>query len=104
MNQEVPNLPDVLENKLGGTVRYACRHWARHLEFSSTPTSHTHQVLFSVAKVLKNAAPWIEVMSLENRLEEVIYSMYDLQTWLDNVSDFLLSITRCGGVHLLTIP
>ena len=93
MNQDVIDLPQLLENKLGGAVRYTCRYWARHLELSSAPSGYACKAIVSVTEVLKSAAPWIEVMSLENRLEEVIHSMYGLQTWLDNVSDFFYRTT-----------
>jgi hypothetical protein len=90
MNQDVLDLPQVLENKLGGAVRYACSYWARHLELSPTSGDSIPQVLVSAAKMFRNVPPWIEVMSLENRLEEVIRPMYGLLAWLDNVSGSLL--------------
>jgi hypothetical protein len=86
MNRDVLDLPRLLENKLGGAVRYACGHWARHLKPSPTSSDYVHWVIASVTEVLRSAPPWIEVMSLENRLEEVIYSMYGLLDWLDEVS------------------
>jgi hypothetical protein len=85
MNQDVLDLPRLLENKLGGPVQYACGYWARHLEQSPTSGDYVRQVTISVTKVLENAPPWIEVMSLENRLGEVIRSMYTLLAWLDKV-------------------
>jgi hypothetical protein len=99
MNQDVVDLPQLLENKIGGATRYACGYWARHLELSPTSGGYIHQVTVSVAKMLRSAPPWIEVMSLENRLEEVIHSMYGLLAWLDKVS---ASSTKCGGARLLT--
>ena len=84
MNRDVRDLPQLLEKRLGGAVRYACCYWARHLKLSwlsdNRPTIH------SITKMLKSATPWIEVMSLENRLGEVIHSMYSLLDWLDDVS------------------
>ena len=90
MNQDLANPPQLLEDKLGGAMRYACSHWARHLELSPTSGNYVHQVALSVAEMLGNAPPWIEVMSLENCLEEVIHSMYSLLDWLDKVSKSLL--------------
>jgi len=89
MNQEVPNLPQHLENKLGGAMRYACRHWARHLSQSVLSGDPIEQVIESVTNMLKIAPLWIEVMSLENHLGEVIHSMNSLLSWLDQVSDSL---------------
>ena len=40
--------------------------------------------------VLNNAPVWIEVMSLENYLGEVIHSMNSLLDWLDKVSNSYL--------------
>jgi hypothetical protein len=86
MNQDVLDLPQLLENNLGSAVRYVCSYWARHLNLSSTSSDYVCQVAVSAAEMLRSAPPWIEVMSLENRLEEVIHSMYDLLDWLDKVS------------------
>ena len=46
--------------------------------------------------MLKSAPPWIEVMSLENHLGEVVHSIYGLLDWLDKVSGSLLS-PNVGG-------
>jgi hypothetical protein len=89
MNRDELNLPRLLENNLGGAVRYACAYWARHLKLSPTSGDHMYQVLVSAREMLRNAPPWIEVMSLENRLEEVIHSMHGLLAWLDEVSGSL---------------
>jgi hypothetical protein len=90
MNRDVHELPQLLENKLGGAVRYACSYWARHLRLSPTSGEHVRQVVVSVIRMLKSAPPWIEVMSLEGRLENVIHSMYSLLAWQDNVSGFFI--------------
>jgi hypothetical protein len=89
-NKDVHDLPQLLEKKLGGVVRYACIYWARHLRLSPTSGNYTRQAIASVKEMLKCAPPWIEVMSLESRLEEVINSMYGLLAWLDDVSNSLL--------------
>ena len=89
-NQDVRDLPQLLENKLGGAVRYACGYWARHLKLSRSPD--IRPIINSITKILNNGTPWIEVMSLENRLEDVIYSMYDLLDWLDDVSVFFARV------------
>ena len=86
MNQDVIDLSQLLENKLDGAVRYACSYWARHIRLSPTSGDSTDRVALSTREMLENAPPWIEVMSLEGRLEEVIRSMYGLLDWLDEVS------------------
>jgi hypothetical protein len=99
MNQDVSNLPRLLEDKLGGAVRYACSYWARHLKHSPKSGDYVHRVVVPVADVLRNTPSWIEVMSLENRLEEVIHSMYGLLAWLDKVSRSL-SIHNLEGLFV----
>jgi len=87
MNDEVLDLSQLLEDKLGGAMRYTCGYWARHLRLSPTSGDSIDQVIVSVSEMLENAPPWIEVMSLDNQLEGVIHSMYGLLDWLDKVSD-----------------
>ena len=86
MNQDILNPTQLLENKLGGAVRYACKYWARHLELSPTSDNYVCQVAVPVTKMLRYAPPWIEVMSLENNLAGVIHSMRSLLDWLDKAS------------------
>ena len=95
MNQDILDLPQLLEDKLGSAVRYACQYWAIHLRLSATSTIYVDQAINLATEVLKNAPPWIEVMSLENHLEVVVYSMNDLLAWLDEVSNFVA--TQWGG-------
>ena len=84
MNRDVANLPELLEDKVGNATRYACSYWAMHVRLSIY--HHTNRLVSSATEFfLKNAVPWIEVMSLENRLESVIHSIYNLFDWLGNV-------------------
>jgi hypothetical protein len=104
MNHEL-NLPQLLENNLGSATRYACVYWARHLELSPQSGDYIPKVVVSVAEVLRNAPPWIEVMSLERCLEEVIRSMHSLLAWLHKVSGSpippcsLITLQTKGGTH-----
>ena len=86
VNQDAVDLPQLLDSKLDSAVRYACSHWARHTRLSPTSGGCIDQVALSAGDMLKNAPPWIEVMSLEGRLEEVIRSMHGLLDWSDEVS------------------
>ena len=87
-NKDVPNLPQLLKHKLSDALRYACSHWARHLRLSPTSSNDwTYQVIVLAINMLESAPPWIEVMSLEGHLDEVIHSMYGLLDWIDKVSD-----------------
>ena len=97
MNQEVFNLPQLLKHKLGGALQYACNHWARHLRLSPTSSNdETYQVIILAINVLESAPQWIELMSLQNHLDEVIYSMHGLLDWIDKVSSssLLLNVKR----------
>ena len=99
MNQDTVDYP-LLENRLGGAVRYACSHWVKHLKLSPASGDFVHQVIASATTMLERAPPWIEVMSLENRLEEVIYSLHDLLDWLDEVSSSPLPPNNGRGLFV----
>ena len=83
MNRDVASLPELLEDRVGSATRYACGYWAMHVR--SSPTTHDYAVRL-VASATEffnnNAVPWMEVMSLENRLESVIHSIYNLFDWI----------------------
>jgi len=87
MNQDVVGLPQLLKGIVGGAMQYAYTYWARHLMLSPTSGDHIDQIAALVIDMLKRAPLWIEAMSLENCLEEVIHSMNILLNWLDKVSD-----------------
>ena len=83
MNRDIPNLPDLLEDKLGSALRYACGYWAQHVRQSPTTKDHANRLIpFILEFFKKDAVPWIEVVSLENRLESVVRSIYDVLDWL----------------------
>ena len=88
MNEDVSNLSQLLEDRLGGAVQYACRYWARHLRLSPVSDKVVGRAIRLVTCILESAPPWIEVMSLENHLGEVIQSMHQLLDWVENVSAF----------------
>ena len=94
MNQDVVDLSQLLEDKIGDGMKYACIYWARHLRLSPTSGHHyIKQAICSVTNILQNAPPWIEVMSLESCLEEAVHSTQGLIDWLTEVS---------GSVYYLT--
>ena len=89
MNLDVLNIPDLLEDKVGGASRYACAYWAMHIRSSPTDNDHATRLITSATEFLKeNAPPWIEVMSLEKRLEGVIHNINNLLDWLGTVREF----------------
>ena len=89
MNQDVPDIQHLLEDKIGGPLRYACAYWAIHIRSSPAKSDHATQLVASTTEFLKgNALPWIEVMSLEKRLEGVIHNINNLLDWLGTVREF----------------
>jgi len=100
MNQDVVDLPQLLEDKAGRAIEYACTYWARHFRLSPTSGDHIDQIVIFVTNILKGAPLWIEVMSLANHLEEVIHSLNMLLDWLDQVSGSLLQLNMEGLVYL----
>ena len=92
MNRDVANLPELLEDKVGSATRYVCGYWAMHVWSSSTTGDHADRLISSATKFFENnVVPWIEVMSLENRLESVIHSIYGLFLWLGTVRKLIRS-------------
>ena len=86
MNQDVPDVPELLERKVGGALRYACSYWALHARASPTTGDCASRLIASATEFLRNnALPWIEVMSLETRLEGVIHGINSLFDWLREV-------------------
>ena len=93
MNRDVVGLPELLEDKLGSALRYACRYWALHTRSSPTTDGFAVQIINSATEFFKNnAIPWIEVMSLENRLEDVIHGIHNLFDWIRAVRTRLRSM------------
>ena len=87
MNQDVSDVSELLERKVGGALRYACSYWAMHARASPTTADYAARLIASVTTFFKNTLPWIEVMSLENRLEDIIHSINALFDWLNEVRE-----------------
>ena len=95
MNRDVANLPDLLENKVGSALQYACRYWALHVLSSPTRGSYVHRLIASATGFFKNnAIPWIELMSLENSLESVIHNIHNFLDWISMVCAQMWSIEK----------
>ena len=92
MNRDIPNLQELLEEKVGGALRYACAYWAMHVRSSSTDDNQTTRLITSATEFFffstNRSLPWIEVMSLDNRLECVIHSINNFIDWLGTVREF----------------
>ena len=86
MNQDVPNLPELLEENVSSATQYACSYWAMHIRSSPTTGDYALWLITSATNFLKESGiQWIEVMSLENQLESVIHSINDLSDWFSKV-------------------
>ena len=95
MNRDAVDVPGLLEVKVGSALRYACAYWAMHVRSSPTDDDHAIRLITSATEFFKNnALPWIEVMSLENRLEGVIHNIHHLSDWLGTVREFNCSQYR----------
>ena len=93
MNRDVDDLPQLLEDKLGSATRYACGYWGEHARSSPITNEYATRFIASATEFFRNnVAPWIEVMSLENRLESVVHSIYHLFDWLVTVCALARSI------------
>jgi len=87
MNQDVSDMPQLLSDKLGSGLRYACKHWSIHLLLSSTFGGYINRLIASTSIFFdRSVFPWMEVMSLEGHLEDVVHSMNHLLDWLNKVS------------------
>jgi hypothetical protein len=83
MNQDIPDPSQLLEDRLGSGLRYACKYWSTHLLLSSTSGEYGSRSVASTSRFFDHGVfPWMEIMSLEGRLEDVIYSMNHMLEWL----------------------
>jgi WD40 repeat protein len=95
MNQDIPDPPQLLEDRLGSGLRYACKYWSTHLLLSSTSREYHNWLVASMSRFFEHSVlPWMEVMSLESRLEDVIHSMNHMLDWLSNVSCIRSTLRR----------
>ena len=93
MNRDVVNLPEILENKVGSATQYACAYWTMHARSSPTTHCYARQLVTSATRFFEyHAVQWIEVMSLDNRLESVIHNIHHLFDWISMV---------CIGLRLI---
>jgi hypothetical protein len=93
MNRDIVDLQGRLEKEVGGALRYACRYWAMHVRSSPTTGDYADKLIVAACKFFRiDAIQWIEVMSLENRLESVIHSIHSILEWISTVCTRLQSI------------
>ena len=95
MNGDVKDLPARRDLCIGTPLSYVCSFWAKHLQLSSKAGDN----ICSVVALLNNfftchLLSWLEVLSIEGNLHIAIYSLHDLQSWLTNVSIFIVIIVQ----------
>jgi hypothetical protein len=56
MNRDVANLPELLEDKVGSALRYACGYWAMHVRSSPTTNDYAVRLIASATEFFKNNA------------------------------------------------
>ena len=77
MNKDVPDCQQLLRDKLGSGLLYACEYWSTHLLFSQE--ERNNQLIAPMSLLFdRSVFPRMEVMSLEGHLEGVIHSMNHL--------------------------
>lgn len=87
MNQDIQDPLRLLDVELGSGPRYACKFWSSHLLLSPTSGEHRDCLIASTSQFFKSSVfPWMEIMSLEGRLEDVIHSVNIVLDWLSKVS------------------
>ena len=86
MNQDIHGPLKLLNVALGSGPRYACKHWTSHLLLSPTSGQYRDCLIASTSQFFKSSLlPWMEIMSLEGRLEDVIHSVNTVVDWLAKV-------------------
>ena len=91
MNEGISDRQQLLMDKLGSGLRYACKYWSMHFLFSAPSGEYDDRLITSAFLFSGHAIfPWMEVMSLEGHLEGVIHSMNHLSDRLHTVSDTLV--------------
>jgi len=92
MNEDVSDREQLLMEKLGSGLRYACKHWSTHLISSSSSREYDDQLMTPISTFFDRAVfPWMEVMSLEGHLEGVVHSMSRVSN-----RSYQVSGTHCG--------
>lgn len=85
-----PSMPnssiDELERAQWQTLRYACQHWATHLQ-ESPFTSLSPSLYQSFVAFLEKMNSWVEVMSLLNLLDQAIHMLSDVISWCEEISE-----------------
>jgi hypothetical protein len=86
-DSDVPGIEAAIEETFSPTLRYASRHWAKHL-LQAMPAKNDTDVLFCDLKdfLCNTLLFWIEAMNLIGVKSECSCSLKDVESWAERVS------------------
>ncbi|KAG8934902.1 hypothetical protein FRC02_009024 [Tulasnella sp. 418] len=104
VNSDITDLLSLLEAAgITQTVKYACRHWATHLQFASTGSQKLND---AIKRFFETALlPWLELMSLLGNYDEALTALKRAETWMQNrdpsdvVATLLRDISRLATIY-----
>jgi hypothetical protein len=94
-DSEVPGLDACIQETVSPTLRYASRHWARHLVQGVPATNDADGLIYGLKGFLCDKMLfWIEVMNLIGAKFECSPSLKDVESWAERVSSALHNYIR----------
>ena len=85
--EEVEDLSDRRETRIGSSLEYACQFWARHLAGVPGSGSGAKRVQEAIEEFFdKCLLCWFEVLSIMGHLEAAVYGINYVQQWYISVS------------------
>jgi hypothetical protein len=87
MNRDINDLDTRRDIYIGGGLEYACRSWARHLQFGSWDVDEVGCMVKLLECFFKHhLLSWLEVLSIVGDMRCAVYSLRDVRGWLIKVS------------------
>ena len=84
---EVEDLPDRRDTRIGSSLEYACRFWARHLAGVPGSGPDTKRVQEAIEEFFdKHLLCWFEALSILGYLEAAVYAINYIRQWCISVS------------------
>jgi hypothetical protein len=96
-DSDVPMLSDRIQRNIGPTLRYASRHWGRHLFRAAPANNGTDDLIYGLNGFLRNRLLfWIEAMNLIGAEFECQSLLQLARNWLMKVRVQILPINACS--------